>query len=297
MAPFVPFIADAVYQNLVRAHDPEAPVSVHMCAWPERQPERRDADLLAETEVVQRVVGLGRSARNASKLKVRQPLSRLLVRVPDDFAAAAVGRHEALIRDELNVKAIELIARDAELVSYRIKPNLPVVGKRYGKLIPAIRSFLQSADGFAIAAAVARGETQTFTIDGEALSFEPEALLVETESAEGFACAEEHGFLAGLDTKLSEELICEGTARELIRIVQDTRKQAGLEISDRIRLSIEGGSAVIAAVEGHRDTIMAETLAAEWQPPEAGAGKRVEGQLGDETFVVTLARLESAPNG
>jgi isoleucyl-tRNA synthetase len=297
MAPFVPFLAEAVYQNLVRAHDPEVPVSVHMCAWPERQPERRDADLLAETEVVQRVVGLGRSARNASKLKVRQPLSRLLVRVPDDFAAAAVGRHEALIRDELNVKAIELIARDAELVSYRIKPNLPVVGKRYGKLIPAIRGFLQSADGVAIAAAVARGETQTFTIDGEALSFEPEALLVETESAEGFACAEEHGFLAGLDTTLSEELIREGTARELIRVVQDSRKQAGLEISDRIRLFIEGGPAVRGAVEAHRDAIMAETLAAEWQQPEAGAGKRVEGQLGDEAFVVSLARLESAPNG
>ena len=148
----------------------EAPVSVHMAAWPAATPARLDRTLLAETDVVQRVVGLGRAARNSSKLKVRQPLSRLLVRVPDDAAAeAAVRRHEDQILEELNVKKLELIARDATLVSYRIKPNLPVIGKRYGKLIPAIREYLATADGAAIAAAVARGETQTFAIDGQAL--------------------------------------------------------------------------------------------------------------------------------
>jgi isoleucyl-tRNA synthetase len=268
-----------------------------MSNWPERRSDREDATLLAETEVVQRVVGLGRSARNASKLKVRQPLSRLLVRVPDDAAAEAVRRHEALIREELNVKAVELIPRDAELVSYRIKPNLPVVGKRYGKLIPAIREFLQTADGVAIAAGVARGETQVFTIAGEPLDFEPEALLVETESAEGFACAEEHGFLAGLDTSLNDELIREGIARELIRIVQDSRKQAGLEVSDRIELMIDGDSAIAAAVAEHRATIMSETLTSHWRQPSAGAGRELSGQLGEHTWVVHLARSSESPNG
>jgi isoleucyl-tRNA synthetase len=209
MAPFMPFLSEAMYQNLVRPLDATALPSVHMSAWPGRSAERQNDNLLRETEVVQRVVGLGRSARNSAKLKVRQPLSRLLVRVPDDFAAAAVRRHEALIRDELNVKAIELIPRDAKLVAYRIKPNLPVVGKRYGKLIPAIREYLRDADGAAIAAAVANGATQQLSIAGQELSFGPEDLLVETESAEGFACAEEEGFLAGLDTRLSDELIRE----------------------------------------------------------------------------------------
>jgi len=296
MAPFIPFLSEAVYQNLVRSNDASAEMSVHMSSWPAQRPELRDTTLLKETEVVQRVVGLGRSARNASKLKVRQPLSRLLVRVPDDFAVEAVKRHEALIRDELNIKAIELIARDAELVSYRIKPNLPVVGKRYGKLIPAIRKFLTGADGVAIAAAVARGDTQEFDIDGKTLSFEPEALLVETESAEGFACAEEQGYLAGLDTSLNEQLIREGMARELIRIVQDTRKQAGLEVSDRIELMIDGDSLVTEAIAEHRDSIMAETLSTEWRWPEENAGLRVAGELGKNAWVVHLAKLEQTAN-
>jgi isoleucyl-tRNA synthetase len=229
-------------------------------------------------------------------LKVRQPLSRLLVRVPDDFSADAVLRHQALIRDELNIKAIELIARDAELVSYRIKPNLPVVGKRYGKLIPGIRKYLATADGVAIAAAVARGEAQAFEIDGQMLSFEPEDFLVETESAEGFACAEEQGYLVGLDTSLNADLIREGMARELIRIVQDTRKQAGLEVSDRIELMIDGDAAVTDAISAHRDAIMNETLASEWREPATAAGLRVEGRHGGNAWVVHLARLDRGAN-
>jgi len=294
MAPFVPFLSESLFQNLVRSHDAGAPVSVHMANWPQFHAERHDATLLAETAVVQRVVALGRSARNAARLKVRQPLARLLVRVPDEAAAAAVTHHQALIQDELNVKAIELIPRDAELVTYRIKPNLPVVGKRYGKLIPAIRQYLGSADGVAIAAAVARGETQTFAINGEALTFEPADLLVETESAEGLACAEEHGYLVGLDTTLTEELVREGLARELIRLVQDSRKQQGFEVSDRIALLIEGGARISAAVEAHRATIMAETLAEEWRADPAA--DRIEATLGDEACTITLARL-GAPAG
>src|SRR5690606_39170050 len=131
-----PFISEAMYQNLVRRVRPDAPDSVHMTEWPEHRPERLDASLLAETETVQRIVGLGRAARNTSRLKVRQPLARLLVRVPDDAAEQAVRRHAEQILEELNVKTIELLARDAELVAYRLKPNLPLLGKRYGKLIP-----------------------------------------------------------------------------------------------------------------------------------------------------------------
>ena len=291
LAPFVPFLSESVYQNLVRSHVSGAPASVHMARWPESDTARQNDVLLAETAVVQRIVALGRSARNVAQLKVRQPLAKLLVRVPDDAAATAVQHHEALIRDELNVKDIELIPRDAELVTYRIKPNLPVVGKRYGKLIPAIRQFLADADGVAIAAAVARGETQTFTIDGQDLEFEPEALLIETESAEGLACAEEHGYLVGLDTTLNDELVREGLARELIRVVQDSRKQQGFEVSDRIALLIEGGPGITAAVDEHRDTIMNETLAEQWASDPAAA--RIETTVAGESCAIALARIGS----
>jgi isoleucyl-tRNA synthetase len=290
MAPFVPFITEKVHQNLARAVARDAPVSVHMTNWPSQDPARLDRELITETDVVQRVVGLGRAARNASKLKVRQPLGRILVRVPDEAAAAAVRRHEDQILEELNVKKLELLARDATLVTYRIKPNLPVIGKRYGKLIPAIRQYLASADGAAIAAAVARGETQTFAIDGKELKIEPADLLVESASAEGFACAEESGYLVGLDTSLNDELRREGLARELVRAVQDARKQAGLEISDRIELLVEGDERVGAALDAHRDYVMSETLASKWRAPPDKTAFIARQDAGDARWVIRLAR-------
>jgi isoleucyl-tRNA synthetase len=268
MAPFVPFLSEAIYQNLVRPVRSGAPLSVHMTEWPSARPERCDRELLAQTEVVQRVVGLGRAARNASRLKVRQPLARMLARVPDEAAAAAVRTHADQILDELNIKAIELIPRDAKLVSYRIKPNLPVVGKRYGKLIPAIREYLNGADGAAIAAAAERGAAHRALIAGQEVELEPEMLLVETESARGFACAEGEGYLVGLDTTLDADLRREGLAREIVRAVQDARKEAGLEVSDRIVLGVEGDDAVRTSVEAHRPYITAETLTSEWAQPK-----------------------------
>jgi isoleucyl-tRNA synthetase len=267
MAPFMPFLTEAIHQTLVRAVNADAPDSVHMTAWPAPQPQRLDQVLLAEMKVVQQVIALGRTARNASSLKVRQPLSRLLVRVPDQPASGAVERHAEHIRDELNVKAIELLPRDAALVTYRVKPNLPVVGRRYGKLIPAIRAALAQADGGAIATLVARGEVLELDVDGQVVQLEPGALLIETTSAEGFACAEDGGYLVGLDTRLTDELLREGLIREIVRTVQDARKQAGLDVSDRIVLEILGNDPVMAALSVHRDYVANEALVSRWGPP------------------------------
>ena len=231
MAPLMPFLTEAVYQNLTRSVSTDAPLSVHMASWPESDAAKKDEGLIADLEVVQQLVKLGRAARNQTGVRVRQPLTRLLVRVPNERAMEAVNRHQDQLLDELNVKSLERIAQDAELVTYRIKPNLPRIGKRHGKLIPAIREVLSAADGKAIAAAVAAREGFDLTVSGQTISFEPEDVLIETASAEGYACAEEGGYLVGLDTRLSEELRVEGLARELIRTVQEARKQAGLEVS------------------------------------------------------------------
>ncbi len=290
MAPFVPFLAEEVHRNLVCGLDRHAPASVHMREWPRLNEARLDRDLLEQTEVVQRVVGLGRSARNSSRLKVRQPLKRILVRVPNEAAQAAVRRHQEQILEELNVKAVELIPPDATLVSYRIKPNLPLVGRRYGRLIPAIREFLATADGAAIATAVAAGETQVFAIAGEQLEFTPDSLLVETASAEGFACAEEGGYLTGLDTQLDDDLRREGLARELVRSVQDARKQAGLEVSDRIVLMVDGSDRVREVLGIYREYLMNETLASRFAEPEAADAFTVDGGEDDDRWRIALAR-------
>ena len=359
MAPIMPFISEAVHQNLVRGVDEAACLSVHMSDWPVPDPEARDDALLAEIDAVQRVVGLGRAARNRSGVRVRQPLSRLLVRTPGETEAAVLARFDAQILEELNVKALEMLAPDAELVGYRIKPNLPRLGKRYGKRIPAIRAALANADAGAVAAAVAAG--RTFTVDiafpgggssgdavsgagsstkaavgetvsgagssaevagsetvsgagssikaaggetgsgaglpaeaaaGETLIFEPEDVLVETTSAEGYACAEEGGWLVGLDTTLTEALEREGLARELVRTVQEARKQAGLEVSDRITLRIDGSVGVAAALDAYRGYVMEETLATGWGGADWPPAYSVEHALGAERWTIGLARVE-----
>jgi isoleucyl-tRNA synthetase len=264
MAPFVPFLAENVYQNLVRSVDGNAPLSVHMSEWPVVDASRDDDRLLFDIDVVQKVVGLARAARGQSGVRTRQPLARMLVRAPSDDAARALSAHKEQILEELNVKDIEFIARDAGLVTYRIKPNLPRLGKRYGKQIPAIRRALEQADGAAIAGAAARGETFELDVAGEDLTLSAEDVLIETGAAEGYACAEDAGYLTALETTQTEALIREGLAREMIRTVQDARKQSGLEVSDRIVLGISGSAAVEAALAEYRPYLMAETLATGW---------------------------------
>ena len=267
MAPFVPFIAEHVYQNLVRTVDKDAPTSVHMSAWPEINEDYDDQSLLDDIGVVQKVVGLARAARGQSGVRTRQPLSRLLIRAPDDAAAKALKDHEDQILEEVNVKSIEFIARDEGLVNYRIKPNLPRLGKErgMGKELPDIRRSLEEQDGAVIAGKVMRGESVTISIPSGEISLTGEDLIIETESAEGYACGADAGYLTALDTSLTEDLIREGIARELIRTVQESRKQAGLEVSDRIVLGVSGSAAVETALQEYRNYLMSETLATEWQ--------------------------------
>jgi isoleucyl-tRNA synthetase len=293
MAPFMPFLSEAVYQNLVRGVLPNAPSSVHMAIWPAHQPQRLDQTLLTDMKVVQQVITLGRVARSESSLKVRQPLARLLVRLPDELASSAVERHSEQIRDELNVKAIEVIPRDAALVTYRIKPNLPVVGKRYGKLIPAIRAALAKSDGSIIAKLAARGEPLKLEVEGRTIDLAPDALLIETTAAEGFACAEDAGYLVGLDTTLTDELVREGLIREILRSVQDARKQAGLNVSDRIVLNIDGNEPVMAAMSAHREYIVSEALVNGWQQLSSPRAFSIEHRLGAARWEIRLAQDSS----
>jgi isoleucyl-tRNA synthetase len=212
-----------------------------------------------------------------------------------------VSAHRAQILEELNVKTLDFIARDAELVRYRIKPHLPRVGRRYGRLVPAIREALAAADGAAIAAAVAREEAFVLEAGGQSIELGPDEVLVETESAEGYACAEEGGYLVALDTTVDDVLRREGLARELVRTVQDARKQADLVVSDRIALQVTGTPGVEAALAEYRAFVMTETLASQWIEGEFPGGDetlfRVERQLGDEHWTIRLRREPGAGGG
>ena len=290
MAPFVPFLSEHVYQNLVKGIHPEAPDSVHLAAWPEGDPAWKNDGLLRDIGVVQKVVGLARQAREQSGVRTRQPLALLRVRAPDDAAAKALDAHQDQILEELNVKGIEFIARDDAHVSYRIKANLPVLGKKHGKDLPRIRKALEQIDGAEVAGNVARGVSTVISVGTATLELTPGELIVETSAAEGYACAEDAGYLTELDSALTDDLINEGLAREIVRSIQDARKQARLEVSDRIVLGVSGSDGVEKALAEHRDYVMTETLATEWQTNQADPIYSGNRELGDESWVIEFAK-------
>ena len=290
MAPFVPFISEHVYQNLVRSVRPDAPLSIHMSEWPEPDPARDDDDLLFDIDVVQKVVNLARAARGQSGVRTRQPLSRLLVHVPDARAEQAVDGHRDQVMEELNVKSLEFISREAGFVDYRIKPNLPRLGKQYGKLLPKIKAALEAADAADIAARADRGDDIVIDVAGESLTLTGEDVLVETSSAEGYACGQDGGYLTALDTTLTADLVREGLAREMIRTVQEARKQAGLEVSDRILLGVSGTAGVEDALGAFRDYLMSETLATGWETGQTDPLWKEERTLDDEGWTIEISR-------
>ena len=263
MAPLAPFVSEAIYRNLVLAVTPDAPESVHLSQWPEADAALIDDALLRDMNALVRVVELGRGARAASKVKTRQPLPEVLVRVRSAEELEGLRTLEPQLLEELNVKKVTYLEVTADFVAYDVKPNLPLVGKRFGKLIPALKKAINEMDGRDIARNVREGKETPLTLDGQEYRLEPEAFLLDAKSPEGYTALEERGYLAALNTQLTPELVQEGLARDVIRLVQNARKNAGLEVSDTIQLSLQTTGELAEAVKTHLETIQSEVLAAE----------------------------------
>jgi len=291
VAPFMPFLADEIYQNLVRTKQENSPVSVHLTNWPKEDPAWRNDELLVSIEVAQKLVALGRAARESSRIRIRQPLPRMLVRLPDKTATQSATQHKELILEELNVKELEIVQQDDQLIVYRLKPNLPKIGARYGKLIPKIRQVLTESNSEAIANRQQQGQTNVLLVDGQEVILDPEDILVETEAAEGYASSEADGYLVALDTRMTPELEAEGLARELIRTVQDTRKQADLEVSDRIELRIRGSADIEKSIQTHQLWIMTETLAETWLEGDFADTFVTEHQIDKHIWQISLRKI------
>jgi isoleucyl-tRNA synthetase len=257
-----------------------------------------DEALLRDTAVLLDTISLGRDARRSAQLKIRQPLSTLWLRLPTS-AADGIKRFEAELRDELNVKAVRYLDAATDLVEYRFKPNLRLVGKRYGKLVPAIAAALRELQGDAArqaAQAIEQEQPVTLTLDGQDLVLQPDAVLVESSSPEGYAVAEHGGVLVALDTKVTPELRQEGLARELVRQIQDARKAAGFAIADRIVVTLGGADEELAAVlQRWGETIRAETLADALTLGAPGAGAHVESlDLDGHKLTIGVTKARSA---
>ncbi len=231
-APFTPFIAEMIYNNLVPAFYKNAPVSVHLCAFPVSDKKYIDKQLEAAMDEVTDIVILGRAARNAGNLKNRQPLSEMYV--VTDKEVKLSKEETAIILDELNVKKLKK-ADDAEkFLSYKLKPQLKTLGPKYGKQLGAISKFLAECDGKEVVNAVKNGGGYEIKELGVTLLLED--LQIFPQSEEGFVAAEDRGITVALNCELTEELLKEGCERELVSKIQNMRKEAGFEVTDRIEV-------------------------------------------------------------
>ncbi|MBR0490584.1 MAG: isoleucine--tRNA ligase [Clostridia bacterium] len=255
-APFVPFITDSIYQNLVVGLDNSAPESVHLCTWPEVDETAIDKDLEAEMDLAYRLVKLGRSARNSANIKNRQPLSEILISTD-----SLPKYYEDIVKEELNIKKIELGAEMAEYVNFEIKPNLPVLGKEYGKLIPKIKEEISKKNQMELAQKVKNGGAEEIEIDGTKIELTAENLLVTMQGKEGFAFAGEGEIGVVLDTHITEELKEEGYVREVLSKVQNMRKDKGFEVLDNINLYVYGNPMLEEVVKKNEEMIKHDTLA------------------------------------
>jgi isoleucyl-tRNA synthetase len=263
LAPAMPFLAEALYQNLVRSVDSQAPESVHLADWPESDASLIDALLMEDMRVVMKLASLGHAARDKAGIKVRQPLAEAAFSVGRQEEALELEKYSDLLEDELNVKRIRLLGSTGEAVSYSLKPLPRQLGQKHKALFPMVSQAIGDLDPAQAARSLLDGQAVQVVVDGEAIEILPEEVEVRAEARPGLAVASEGVYLVALKTELTPALRREGLAREFIRRVQELRKQAELEIADHIRLYVEATPDLTQAIDAHRDYVMGETLAVE----------------------------------
>ncbi|MBW3594939.1 MAG: isoleucine--tRNA ligase [Actinobacteria bacterium] len=292
-APFTPFITDEIYSNLTRPLG-DAPDSVHLSEWPEPDGARVDDTLRRRMALVRRLVGLGRSARTEAQVRVRQPLARALVVIPPRETDDLRGL-EAVVADELNVKSVEQLGGVAELVTYNVKPNFKTLGPRFGRDVKKVAAAIADADAHDVVTAIESTGTYPLEFGGGAVELGRDDLDIRVEGRPGFSLAQDGPYGVALDLELTDDLIAEGVAREVVRGIQDLRKTAGLAVEDRIELWLDPtGDAATRAVDVHRDFIANETLATSTYSGPADGEVAVENVGLDEGSVrIALRRAPS----
>ncbi|MGI9100319.1 MAG: isoleucine--tRNA ligase [Solirubrobacteraceae bacterium] len=253
LAPFVPFVADEIYDNL----DGSEP-SVHLCDWPAA--ESRDEELEAAMAIARETVRLGLAARAAAKLKVRQPLHEAVV-VAAGRERGAIERLADVVREELNVKVLRFVSEAGELGSYALKPNYRTLGPRFGRTMPQAAAAVAALDPAHVAEALRAGQPVGLFVDGHDHELGPDDLQLAMAPLEGYQLEREGSHAVALELTLDDDLRREGLAREVVHAVQNARRQAGLEISDRIVLTLDGDDELLAAAQAHEGYLSGEVLA------------------------------------
>ena len=256
LAPVLPFVTERIYQNLVKSVDKEAPESIHLCDMPMADESLRDGELEEQMSLATRAVVLGRSLRSKHDLKVRQPLRKLYLLPPDEHSREELVEMGDLISDELNIKEIVMVEDETELSDVSYKPNFRALGPRFGKRMKEVGARVQSLTDEEIASLRNGGSLEV--ADGEITI---DDLEVQRTEKDELVVAIENNLGVGLDVHLDDELIGECTARELVNRIQNMRKDAGLDVEDRIEIGVQGEAGLEDATRTHRDYVAGEVLA------------------------------------
>jgi isoleucyl-tRNA synthetase len=266
-----PFLADELYDNLDGSEQ-----SVHLCDWPE--PVGRDEELEWQFAVAREAVELGRKARAEGKLGLRQPLREAVI-VAGDRERAAIERFAALVRDELNVKELRFVGEAEELGRWELKPNYRTLGPRFGKRMPKAAEAVAALDAQRAAQTLRAGGSVGVVVDGEEQPLTLEDVQMVLQPLEGYQVERAGGHAVALNLELDDELVREGLAREVVRAIQNARKAAGLNVEDRIALTLGGDDELVAAARAHEGYVAGEVLAIEltFNGAESGVAVEVKG--------------------
>lgn len=264
IAPFVPFLADTLWQELTAPFGDKALKSVHLCDFPKPDATRVDQKLSDSMRLLREIASMGRSARADAKLKVRLPLSKVEVILTDDSAIDWLQSHDALVREELNVKAVDYTTDGGDYVQYTIVPNFKRLGPKVGKNIPVVKKMLGEADGNQLLTQLQTAGFVELELPSGPLKLDGEDIEVRLQARKGWAAAQGSGCVVVLNTEVTPELRREGLAKDLIRGIQSQRKELDCQYTDRIQVAIETSDAELqSAIEEHRTMICGETLADE----------------------------------
>jgi len=285
VAPFVPFLAESIWQNLAGVFSGRSETSVHLCDYPLGDESHVDNTLSERMRLIREITSLGRNARMASKLKVRQPLAKVEVVLADESHRDWIEMHGSLIREELNVKKVEF-TRDADrFINYVVQPNFKRLGPRVGKLMPGLKKAIGEADGGKMLAELESSGKVVLDIGGEAVTLDNEDIEVRMQAKEGWAAAQGSQSVVVLSTDLTPELLREGLARDVIRMIQERRKELQCEYTDRIVIGIDTDSDELwAAIEENCELIKSETLAVSITRGPITGVEAKEAAIGDATL-------------
>ena len=262
IAPFTPFLAETIWRNLTGVFGDRAPESVHLCDYPACAAAVVDDTLSEQMRLLREIASLGRAARMDSKLKVRQPLAKVEVILADDRHQAWLETHEALLRDELNVKQVEYTCEADRYISYQVQPNFKRLGPRLGALLPRVKQALLQADGAHLLSQIKAAGKVTIQVQDQTVELDQEDLQVRLQAKAGWAAAQGNQCVVVLSTELTPALVREGLARDVVRLIQERRKELDCKYTDRLQLGlVTEDEELRAAIQEHAEFIRHETLA------------------------------------